>query len=100
MRLELNQDGLCLKRSQLLSVCGGVGRTLVCHSGSVWVTQEGDQRDIILGAGEAFVLDHAGTALVQGLEQSAISFARSVPAAGAPGAWKSFGRAAQPALGA
>lgn len=76
MRLELNQDGLCMKRKQLLKVRGGAGNAIVCHSGSVWVTQDGDQRDIILDAGESFVLDRNGATLVQALEQSAVSFTR------------------------
>jgi len=82
MNLELDQDGLCLKRSQLLKVRGGSGHNIVCHSGSVWVTQDRDQRDIVLGAGESFALDRDGLALVQALEQSAISIA---PPAGLAG---------------
>lgn len=81
MRLELNPDGLCMKPKQLLSVRGGAGNALVCHSGTVWLTQVGDQRDIILGAGESFVLDRKGPTLVQALEQSAVSFAQLAHAA-------------------
>jgi len=75
MNLELDQDGLCLKRSQVLKVRGGAGHSVLCHSGSLWLTQDRDQRDIVLGAGESFVLDRDGLALVQALEQSAISIA-------------------------
>ena len=79
MRLELNQDELCIKRRQILNVRGGIGHVIACHSGSIWVTQEGDLRDIILGAGESFALERKGPVLVQALEQSAISFERSTP---------------------
>ena len=75
MNLELNQDGVCMKPKQLLKVRGGVGHTIVCHSGSVWVTQERDRSDIVLGAGESFALERNGLALVQAFEQSAISIA-------------------------
>ena len=78
MNLELNHDGLCLKSHQVLKVRGGSGHTIICHSGAVWVTQDRDQRDIVLGAGESFALDRNGLALVQALGQSAISI---VPAA-------------------
>lgn len=87
MKLELNQDGLCLKPRQMLKVRRGSGHTIVCHKGSVWLTQPGDGRDIVLGAGESFALDRNGVALVQALEQSAISIAapslrpRAAPAA-------------------
>jgi len=75
MNLEMNRDGLCLKPNQVLKVRGGIGHTVVCHSGSVWVTQDRDRRDIVLGEGESFELDRDGLALVQAFEQSAISFA-------------------------
>jgi hypothetical protein len=70
-----------MKPKQLLSVRGGAGNAIVCHSGSVWVTQEGDPRDIIVSAGESFALERKGPTLVQALEQSAVSFARPAHAA-------------------
>jgi len=93
MRLELNQNGLCMKPKQLLRVGGGAGNAIVCHSGSVWVTQDGDLRDIILGAGESFVIERNGPTLVQALEQSAVSFAQSAHAARSAVAAKLSGRA-------
>lgn len=100
MNLELNQDGLCLKSRQMLKVRRGSGHTIVCHNGSVWLTQHGDGRDIVLGAGESFALDRNGLALVQALEQSAISIAppalraRAAPPAARTGhALKAAGRA-------
>ena len=77
MNLELNQNGICLKPQQLVKVRGGRGHAIVCHSGSVWVTQDGDPRDIILRAGDAFTLDRDGPALVQAFEPGAISIAQT-----------------------
>ena len=79
MKLELNTERFCLTPKQLLKVRGGIGHALVCHSGSVWLTQHRDRRDILLAAGDSFVLDHGGLALVQALEQSAVSLARAAP---------------------
>ena len=73
MNIELKQKDLCLKRRQVVKVRDGLGHSIVCDSGSVWVTQEGDPRDIVLGAGEAFTLDRRGTALVLAFEPGAIS---------------------------
>ena len=77
MNIELNQNGLCLKTKQVVKVRDGRGHSIVCDSGSVWVTQEGDARDIVLGAGEAFTLDRSGTALVLAFEPGAISINRT-----------------------
>jgi len=79
MNIELNQNGLCLKPNQLVKVRGGRGHSIICHSGSVWVTQDGDPRDVVLRAGEAFTLDHDGPALLQAFEPGAISIAPVEP---------------------
>lgn len=77
MNIEFNQDGLCLKRNQVVTVRGGIGRSIVCDSGTVWVTQDGDARDIILRAGESFTIDRNGPTLVQAFEPGSISITRS-----------------------
>jgi hypothetical protein len=79
MNIELNQNGLCLKPQQLVKVRGGRGHSIVCHSGSVWVTQDGDARDVILRAGEAFTLDQDGPALVQAFEAGSITITQAEP---------------------
>lgn len=89
MNLELSLGRICLKPKQLLRVRSGVGHAIVCHSGSLWVTQHRDQRDVVLGAGESFALDRDGLALVQALEPSAITIApatmgRALPPAALP----------------
>ncbi len=81
MNIELKQKDLCLKRRQVVKVRDGLGHSIVCDSGSVWVTQEGDPRDIVLGAGEAFTLDRRGTALVLAFEPGAISVTQTQPRA-------------------
>ena len=72
MNLELEQGGLCMKPKQLLKVHNGGRHTIVCQSGSLWVTQYGDRRDILLAAGESFVLDRDGLTLVQALQQTTL----------------------------
>jgi hypothetical protein len=73
MRIDLNQNELRLERNKVVKVRGGIGHTVVCHSGSVWVTQDGDARDVILRAGETFTFDRDGPALLQAFEPGAIS---------------------------
>jgi len=82
MNIELDQNDICLKRNQVVRVRRGHGHTVVCASGSVWVTQEGDRRDVVLRAGEAFTLDRAGLALVLAFEPGAIRITRSAAQTG------------------
>jgi hypothetical protein len=53
-----------LKTGELLDINDGEGFTVACRDGAVWITQSNDPRDIVLGAGESFVLDKPGLALV------------------------------------
>lgn len=44
-----------------------------CVSGLLWVTQEGDIRDIILKAGDEFIVTNRGIALISSLADSEYS---------------------------
>ncbi len=48
------------------------GDRVECLDGSVWITQDGDPRDIVLDAGEAFTLDRRGTTLVYALANARV----------------------------
>jgi len=81
MRIDLNQAGICLKANQIVKMRGDLGHSIVCERGTMWLTQHRDLRDVILRAGEAFTLDHAGPTLVMAVEPGAI---RIVHAKGQP----------------
>ena len=49
-------------------------QTLFCLEGSVWVTQEGDIRDYILEAGDAFLVTMPGLVLVRALKPARIGY--------------------------
>jgi hypothetical protein len=40
---------------------------VLCTAGMLWLTQQGDQQDHLLKAGQTYVIRHSGTVLVQGL---------------------------------
>lgn len=48
------------------------GRTVTCISGSVWLTLEGDRRDVILDPGASFVVDRNGLTLLAAQRPSAV----------------------------
>ena len=53
-----------LNAGELLDIDNGEGLTVECLEGAVWITQSNDPRDIVLNAGQSFVLDKSGLALV------------------------------------
>ena len=72
MNITLTQSELSLSRRQTLSLADGAGVRIDARTGSVWVTQDHDQRDIVLRPGESFTLDGPGQAIVQAFEPSRI----------------------------
>jgi Protein of unknown function (DUF2917) len=53
-----------LNTGELLGINDGEGFAVECLEGAVWITQSNDPRDIVLNAGQSFVLDKPGLALV------------------------------------
>jgi hypothetical protein len=51
---------------------GGKGLQVTAVSGTVWVTQADDPRDVILMRGRSFILDRKGRAVVYALKDAAI----------------------------
>jgi hypothetical protein len=63
-----------LPRNVSLGLQRHTGDRIECVSGAVWVTQDGDLRDIVLEAGQSFRLDRTGRALVSALADAGIVF--------------------------
>lgn len=63
-----------MHRHAILAVPTPLGREIVCLDGSLWLTYDGDPRDIMLGAGQHHVADCAARLLVQALEPSRLAF--------------------------
>ena len=51
----------------------GKGLELTAVSGTVWITQAGDIRDVILARGQSFVLDRNGRTVLYALKDAAIA---------------------------
>ena len=52
------------------------GWTIKAVSGTIWITQESDSRDIVLKAGDTFVLDRKGSTLVSPLGDAKLCLKR------------------------
>jgi hypothetical protein len=48
----------------VLQIHDGAGLAVKCVRGALWITQSNDTDDIIVRAGETFVLDRGGLALI------------------------------------
>lgn len=70
MNLNLGKSRLGLDQDQLIAVRDGKGVRVACLSGALWITQELSATDVLLEAGESFVIDHAGLTLVMALRPS------------------------------
>ena len=69
-----------LARNTLLALEGAQGLEVRVHRGAIWLTQQDDRRDIVIGTGEAFRLDRDGRAVIEALQDATVSFrARSDP---------------------
>jgi hypothetical protein len=53
-----------LEHHGLFDINDGQGFTVTCIDGTVWITQANDPRDIVINAGQSFLLDKQGLALV------------------------------------
>ena len=62
---------IALDRGALHRIRDGAGLTVLCLKGSLWLTQQDDHRDVVLGAGEAFTLDRPGLAVLFALSSAA-----------------------------
>ena len=47
------------------------GMTITCTHGSLWITHDGDTKDVVLAAGDQYTGERTGRMLVYGLESSA-----------------------------
>jgi len=73
-----------LRKSEVFSLAGRRGTTVRVTRGQVWLTQDGDARDHVLGAGDAMELKTSGSVVVFGLKEGSLQF---LTPARAPGLW-------------
>lgn len=84
-----------LSRHEVRTLAGHPGLRIASHRGRVWITQDGDPRDVVIDAGESHVLDRDGPVYVQALDAAWVLMPAAAPAAQRePGLWDRLSRAA------
>jgi hypothetical protein len=68
MRHDSDTRLLGLRRIEMLRLQDASGTLIACEEGTLWITQEGDARDVVIGAGERFVVDRDGLTIVEALD--------------------------------
>lgn len=73
------RHALWLAEGNLLRIEDGKGLLVSVRAGEVWLTEEGEMRDIVLGRGDSFRLQREGVSLIYAFEPSdlALSAPRS-----------------------
>lgn len=72
MQIEITSSTFTLAPAGLLIVQDGEGSRVVCRSGSLWVTQEGDVKDTIVGSGEVITIRKPSRTVITALEFSSL----------------------------
>jgi DUF2917 family protein len=70
---ELRHPLTDLRAGSILRMSNALGRAVLVFEGEVWITQDGDQRDIVLAGGESFSVDHPGLTLVEALRDTKLT---------------------------
>ena len=75
MQLVDNNSALLLERWDTVELIDAAGATAALDKGCVWITMDGDRRDIMLGAGESWTVERNGRTLVQAEAPSTLRIA-------------------------
>lgn len=65
-----------LAHRELLAVSEAAGDVIACASGELWLTQDGDRRDVVLPAGGQWRIEGAGEVVISALQPATFSITR------------------------
>lgn len=73
MQIEITRSTFTLAPAGLLAVQDGAGSRIVVRSGVLWITQEGDVKDTIVGPGEELTIRKSGRTVITALEATCLT---------------------------
>lgn len=85
MQIGLRQANISLEARRALTLTDAAGAEVACLTGQVWLTMDGDRRDIFLEPGDVHSIERGGLTLINAIEASVVHV--DLPRA-RPAAWK------------
>lgn len=79
MNLRLDSPVLSLAAGQLVALDDARGTRIQPREGTVWITEEGEARDFVVGRGESHVVRRGGRTLVQAIVDSRVALRDADP---------------------
>jgi hypothetical protein len=79
---ETRQIVFELQRGDILPLIDAQGARVACFEGSLWITQQNDQNDIVVQPGQSYDLVRNGRTVMQAMETSRIAVTAAAPSAG------------------
>lgn len=70
MNTDLTRASTFLPRYTLQRVIDAKGQWLHCLRGTLWLTQEGDPRDIVLEAGDEALIERDGLSIISAMSDA------------------------------
>ncbi|HRH85752.1 MAG TPA: DUF2917 domain-containing protein [Rubrivivax sp.] len=70
MKTDLKLPAIWLRHGELHRIVDGKGAVVQCLSGTVWLTQQSDPRDLVLEAGDEAPIERDGTSIVSALSDA------------------------------
>jgi hypothetical protein len=80
MQIKLNSSTVTLSPASVIAVQDGAGSRVLCRSGILWVTQEGELKDSIVRAGDVLTLHKPGRTVIGALEAASLTLMDPEPA--------------------
>ncbi len=80
MNIDISSSTITLAAGSLVSVRDGAGTRILCRTGSLWITQEGEVKDAVVHAGEVLTIRRPGRTVIGALEAASLAlYAIDVP---------------------
>lgn len=73
MNIDIKQHTLDLADEGLLAIRDGQSTRIRCHDGTLWITEEGEVKDTILGPGEGYTIRGQGLVVLTSLGASRVT---------------------------